>query len=128
MTFKEFLKIFREQIEPALVISNDIRPEDIDGFTSVSPDFDTLFTSLETGGNYVISLTRDLSKESYDLIKQYTDRHDAVSIFIDGAWKQLAINTKTTQLLCIVEPDTLKDIEQEYPIRQAVGMVFENKE
>ena len=127
MNFNEFLSNFKQQAEPALVISNTSADTAVVDFVAISDNFDELFSSLQKGGYYVVTLSRNLSKETYNLIKQYTDRTDAVSICIDGVWKQLTINTNTTKLLIQVDPETLANLEQEYPIRQAVGMVFQDK-
>ena len=51
-----------------------------------------------------------------------------MSVFTDGSWHKTAINIQTTRLLLVVDTDTLTEIEQEYPMRQIVGMVFEDNQ
>lgn len=126
MNFNEFLSQIKEQTEPALVISNTLKADTIDGFSPISSDFKILFDALSRGGNFAIQLLSPLPQNIYNLIKQYTDRKDEVSVFTDGSWNKTAINTGATRLLLIVDTDTLAEIEQEYPIRQVVGMVFED--
>lgn len=128
MNFSEFLSHVKEQTEPALVISNNTTSSGIDGFSPISPDFKSLFDALSKGGNFVVQLSSPLPQSTYNLIKQYIDRKDEVSVFTDGSWHKTAINIQTTRLLLVVDTDTLTEIEQEYPMRQIVGMVFEDNQ
>lgn len=121
MIQETFLDMFEQQTEPGLMVSD---AEEVEGFTSVTEDFPSLFEAIEKGGRYVAVLSTTMEREVYDLIKQYTDRRDAVSVFSEGEWRQCTINSDT-RLLLLTTPETLQQIEQTFPIRQAVGMVFE---
>ena len=124
MKHDTFLTLFRQQTEPALMISDTITAQDIDASTPLQGDFISLFSALQKGGRYALPLTADMSREIYDTVKQYTDRHDAVSVFSNGSWKHCDINPDTTRLLLVATTDTMQKLE--YPIRHAVGMVFED--
>ena len=126
MILPEFLTIVRKQTEPALIISNKLNQAEIKGFNPINNDFNSLFQALKEGGDLVMNLSSDLDRAIYDLIKQYTDRREAVSVFVKGDWYQCAINTNT-HLVLLVNNNTLRELEKEYPIRQIVGMVFEDK-
>ena len=126
MILPEFLTIVKKQTEPALIISANLNQEDIEGFNPIKSDFESLFQALKEGGDLVMNLSSELDRATYDLIKQYTDRKDAVSVFVEGDWKQCPIPTNT-HLILLSDKDTLQNLEKEYPIRQIVGMVFEDK-
>ena len=125
MILKEFLVAVKKQTEPALLISDKLNQEEIEGFTPVANNFDSLFQALKEGGNLVTTLKSELDRATYDLIKQYLDRQGAVSVFVKEGWKQCAIDTNT-HLILLVDTNTLRELEQECPIRQIVGMVFED--
>ena len=126
MILPEFLTIVKKQTEPALIISDKLNQEEVEGFVPIDNDFNSLFQALKEGGDLVITLKSELDRASYDLIKQYTDRQDAVSVFVKGEWKQCPIPANT-HLILLSDKDTLQNLEKEYPIRQIVGMVFEDK-
>ena len=126
MILPEFLTIVKKQTEPALLISDKLNKAEIKGFNPINNDFNSFFQALKKGGNLVMNLSSDIDRATYDLIKQYTDRQDAVSVFVNGDWKQCTIPANT-HLILLSDKDTLQNLEKEYPIRQIVGMVFEDK-
>ena len=107
MILPEFLTIVKKQTEPALIISAKLNKEEIEGFIPVANDFNYLFEALKTGGSLVMNLSSDLDRATYDLIKQYTDRQEAVSVFVKGDWYQCTIDTNT-HLVLLVNNNTLQ--------------------
>lgn len=122
MTQETFITLFEQQKEPGLMVTET---KEIEGFTAVTDEHTTLLETLTQGGKYTMTLTPNIKRETYDLLKQYTDRQGAISVYAKGTWKQGTIDTNNTRLLILTTTDTLKQVEQDYPIRQAVGMVFE---
>lgn len=126
MTHNDFLKAFQQQNEPALLVSDTVSAEDIKDFREISGDIDHLTSELKKGGNIVITIAHPLPHNLYGFIKQYTERNGDITLPFSGELQQIQIDTNNTRILLIATYNDLTDIEKEYPIREAVGMVFED--
>ena len=122
MTLEKFLEKVNMQREPALIIGN---PISVDGATFIPAQWKEMVDALSAPGNFVVTIDDTFGKNEYDLMKQLTDRIEVADLYIDGELRQLKRDPNETHLVFQVQPEILSKLEQHFPLRRTVGMVFE---
>lgn len=127
----EYLSYFLKQKEAGLVIIKDENQisdaQDrikLNGL-ALAKDWREVINKFRSNQSVCLELTADFSKETYDLIAQYSARSSAIQIMDRNSMKlnSIQFDPFKSHLLLIATEENLAKIEKNYSIKDRVGLV-----